>query len=59
VLGEQGLVGGDHVLAVVDRLQHEDPGDVIAADQFDDDVDLGIADHRESVVGHPAVPPVS
>jgi hypothetical protein len=54
VLGEQGLVGGDHVLAVVDRLQHEDPGDVTAADQFDDDVDLGIADDGKSVVGHPA-----
>ncbi|KFB71722.1 MAG: hypothetical protein AW09_003140 [Candidatus Accumulibacter phosphatis] len=55
VPGEQGLVGGDHVFAIGDRLQYEFPGDPVAADQLDDDVDLRVADHRKGVVGHPAV----
>jgi hypothetical protein len=54
VLGQQGLVGGHHVLAVVDRLQNEFPGDAVATDQLDDDVDLGVADDGKGVVGHPA-----
>ena len=36
---EQGLVRGDHMLAVGDRLQHQLPGHAGAADQLDDDVD--------------------
>jgi hypothetical protein len=54
VLGEQRLVGGHHVLAVGDRLQDQLLGDAIAADQFDDDVDVRVADHRKGVVGDPA-----
>jgi hypothetical protein len=50
--GEQRLVRRDHMLAVGDGLQHQFPGDAVAADQFDDDVDLGIADHGEGIVGH-------
>ena len=42
VHGQQRLVGGDHVLAVGDGLQHQLLGDAVAADQFDDDVDVGI-----------------
>jgi hypothetical protein len=49
---QQRLVGGHHVLAVGDRLQHQFLGDAVAADQFDDDVDLGSRHHREGVVGH-------
>jgi hypothetical protein len=41
--GQQRLVGRDHVLAVGDGLQHQFLGDAVAADQLDDDVDLGIA----------------
>jgi hypothetical protein len=40
------------VLAVGDGLQHQFLGDAVAADQFDDDVDLGVRHHREGVVGH-------
>ena len=42
VHGEQRLVGGDHVLAVGDGLQHQFLGDAVAADQLDDDVDLRV-----------------
>src|SRR5690606_3552062 len=49
--GKQCLVGGDHVLAVLDGLEHQFAGHAIAADQLDDDVDVRIAHHRESVVG--------
>ncbi len=41
VLGEQGLVGGDDVLAAVDRLEHEDARVGLPADELDHDVDVG------------------
>ena len=41
--GEQRLVGGDDVLAVGDRLEHERARRLDAADQLDDDVDVRIA----------------
>jgi hypothetical protein len=47
---DQRLVGGDHVLAVLDGLQHQLAGRRIAADQLDDDIDLGIIDDGEGVV---------
>ncbi len=37
---EQRLVGGHHVLAVRDRLQHQPPGRLDAADQLEHDVDI-------------------
>jgi hypothetical protein len=49
--GQQRLVGGDHVLAVFDGLEHQLLGHAVAADQFDDDVDLGVGDDGEGVVG--------
>ena len=49
---QQCLVGRHHVLAVGDGLQHQFLGNAATADQFDDDVDLGVGYHRESVVGH-------
>ncbi len=54
VLGQQSLVGGDHVLAVVDCLQNQRFGDITTTDQFDDDVDLRVADHGKGVIAHPA-----
>jgi hypothetical protein len=54
VHGQQGLVGGDHVLAVVDGRHDQFPGHGIAADQLDDDVDIGVLDQSEGVVGHDA-----
>ena len=48
--GQQGLVGRHHVLAVGDGLQHQGFRQVVAADQFDDDVDLGIVDDEHRVI---------
>ena len=42
---EQRLVGGDHVLAVGDRLQDERARRLDAADQLDDDVDVRMREH--------------
>ena len=44
VLGEQRLVGGDHVLAAVDRLEHQLACVGVAADELDHDVDVGPRD---------------
>ena len=57
--GEQRLVGGDDMLAVGDRLHHHFLGDTIAADQLDDDFDIGVVDDTEKVVGHLQAPPVT
>ena len=46
VLGEQRLVGGDHVLAARDGRQHQLLRARLAADQLDDDVDVGLRDDR-------------
>jgi hypothetical protein len=45
VHGQQRLVGGDHVLAGGNRFEHQRLGNAVAADQLDDDVDLGVGDH--------------
>ena len=50
VRGQQRLVGRDHVLTVGDRLQHQVLGDAVAADELDDDVDLGIVDDQAGVI---------
>ena len=55
VRGQQGLVGGDDVLAVGNRLHHQILGDTVPADQFDDDVDIGMRDHQIGVVDHHAL----
>ena len=52
VRGQQCLVGGDHMLAVGDRLQHQLFRHTIAADQFDDDVHFRIGHHGKRIVGH-------
>src|SRR5690606_37198326 len=49
---DQRLVGGDHVLAVLDGLEHQFEGQGIAADQLDDDIDLGVTDNGENIVGN-------
>ena len=49
---QQRLVGGDHMLAGANRLQHQGAGDAVAADQLDHDVDLGVGDHRPRVAHH-------
>ena len=43
VHGDEGLVGGDHMLAALDGLKDEPAGRVRAADELDDDVDVRIA----------------
>ncbi|MDT4827358.1 hypothetical protein FQZ97_607030 [compost metagenome] len=59
VHGEQRLVGRDHVLAGRDGLEHQLLGDAVAADELDDDVDVGvgddfarIGDHLHAFAGH-------
>ena len=42
VVGQQGLVGGDHVLAPGDGGQGEVPGRAQAADELHHDVDLRV-----------------
>ena len=51
--GQQGLVGGDHVLAVLDGLQDQLLGHAVAADELHHNVDFRIRHHRESVVRQP------
>ena len=47
--GQQGLVGRDHMLARLDGLHDQGLGHAIAADQLDDDVDLGVGDDRTRI----------
>ena len=63
VLGQQLLVGRDHVLAMIDGGQHQVLGDAGTADQFDHDVDIrmgrdhaGIADNLDAVADNFARP---
>jgi hypothetical protein len=47
----QRLVGGDDMLTVIERCVEHTPGDPIgAADQLNDDVDLGICRHRRCIL---------
>src|SRR5450830_1614010 len=48
--GQQGLVGGDDVLAGGNGFEHQGLGDAVAPDQFDHDVDLGVGNHGAGVV---------
>src|SRR5690606_23057872 len=52
MLGDQGLVGGDHVLAVFDGLHHQIAGGGGAAHQFHHDVHFRIVYHGENIAGH-------
>ena len=52
VHGQQRLVGRDHVLAGRNRFEHQLAGQVVAADQFDDDLDLGVADDVARIGHH-------
>ena len=48
---QQRLVGGHHMLAVIDGRKHQFAGYAAAADQLDHDIDVGIGDDRDGVVG--------
>ena len=48
---EQRFVCGDDVLAVGNRFEHQLLRNCVAANQFDDDVNVGIFHERERVVG--------
>src|SRR5690606_8517160 len=52
VHGDQRLVCGDHVLTVLDGLEHQLQRQGIATDQLDDNIDIGVADNGENVVGN-------
>ena len=49
-VGEQLLVGGDDGLARLQRVEDQRACRLDAADDLDDDVDVGIADDRGGVV---------
>src|SRR5690606_16119681 len=51
VLGQQRLVGGNHVLALADRLHDPLTGCGFAADEFHHDIDIGVARDLEAVGG--------
>jgi hypothetical protein len=57
VYRQQRLVGGDHVLAIVDSLQHQFPGHTGATDQLDNNINVRIAHHGERIVGDAALAP--
>ena len=50
---QQGLIRGDDVFAVGNRLQHQVLGNGVATDQFDDNVDLRVIHHLKRVRSHP------
>jgi len=52
VHGDQRLVGGDHVLAVLDGLEHQLAGHGVAAYQLDNDIDLRVGGYGEHIVGN-------
>ncbi len=52
VVGEQRLVGGDHVLAGGERLQDEGPRRLEPADQLDHDMDRRIVENPRGVRRH-------
>ena len=49
---QQRLVGGDNVLAGLDRLHHQRARDAGAADQLDDDIDRRIGEHLRRIAHH-------
>ena len=50
-VGEQLLVGGDHRLARLERVEDQLAGGLDAADDLDHDVDVGVGHDRGGVVG--------
>jgi len=52
VHGQQRLVGRHHVFASRNGLQHQGLGNAVAADQLDDDVDLGVGNDLAGVAHH-------
>ena len=53
VLGEQLLVAGDDRLARLEGGEDQVAGGLDAADELDDEVDVGVVDDRAGVVGEP------
>ena len=47
---EQCLVGGDHMLAGLNGLHHQLARNAVAANQFDDDINIGVGNDGASVV---------
>ena len=49
---QQGLVGGHHMFARGNRLHYQRPGNAVAADEFNHDVDVRVGNDRPRVVDH-------
>jgi len=54
VLGQQGLVGGDHVLAGAEQIELDRLGDAGASDQLDADRDTRVGQKPLDVIGQHA-----
>ena len=48
-LGDQRLIGGDHVLAMANSFLDQFASDSRPADQFNNNIDLGISDHVKNI----------
>ena len=51
MLGDQRLVGGDHVLAVLDGGKHQLTGGLNAANELYQNVDIRVCRHRKNIAG--------
>ena len=49
VNGDQRLVGGDHVLAVGNRGEHQLAGNIVSANQLDQHIYVGVVRHLEDI----------
>ena len=49
---EQRLVGGDHMLASLNGLHHQLARNAVAANQFDDDINIGVGNDGASIVNY-------
>ena len=52
IFAEEFLIGGDDRLAAVQRREDKALGGLDAADDLDDDIHVGIADHLGDVIGN-------
>ena len=51
VLGDQRLVGGDNMFAVLDGGEHQLAGGINATDQLHQDIDIRVCGHGENIPG--------
>ena len=50
--GQQGLVGGDHMLAGFNRFEHQLPGNAVATNQFNHNINIRVGDDGPRISHH-------